>query len=120
MGPLSDIQVPDRVPMIQLTRLNNQGLLVNSDLIKFVETAPDTVLTLVSGEKIVVRESADAVLDKIIQFRRLVLGHDRGALPDLQPTSFIESHPGSDDSVARIRNQEPQSTPEGKRGPERG
>jgi hypothetical protein len=37
--------------MIQLTRLNNHPLIVNSDLIKFVERAPDTVLTLVSGEK---------------------------------------------------------------------
>ena len=37
--------------MIQLTRLNNHPLIVNSDLIKLVETAPDTVLTLVTGEK---------------------------------------------------------------------
>ena len=44
--------------MIQLTRLNNHPLVVNSDLIKFVEQAPDTVITLLSGEKIVVRESA--------------------------------------------------------------
>jgi flagellar protein FlbD len=59
--------------MIQLTRLNNQGLLVNCDLIKFVESAPDTVLTLVSGEKIVVRESSSEVLEKIIKFRRVVM-----------------------------------------------
>lgn len=59
--------------MIQLTRLNNQVLVVNCDLIKFVETAPDTVLTLVSGEKILVRESPDEVLQRIIVFRRGVL-----------------------------------------------
>lgn len=59
--------------MIQLTRLNNQALLVNCDLIKFVETAPDTVLTLISGEKILVRESPDEVLQRIIAFRRGVL-----------------------------------------------
>ena len=41
--------------MIRLTRLNNQPLVINSDLIKFVENAPDTVLTLVNGEKIIVR-----------------------------------------------------------------
>ena len=51
--------------MIQLTRLNNQLLVVNSDLIKFVEKSPDTVLTLVTGEKIVVRETTDDVLDRI-------------------------------------------------------
>lgn len=59
--------------MIELTRLNNHPLLVNSDLIKFVENAPDTVLTLVSGEKIVVLESAQSVLDKVVAFRRTVL-----------------------------------------------
>jgi uncharacterized protein YlzI (FlbEa/FlbD family) len=59
--------------MIQLTRLNNQPLTVNSDLIKFVEQAPDTVLTLVTGEKVVVLESSEQVLEKIIEFRRLIL-----------------------------------------------
>jgi flagellar protein FlbD len=59
--------------MIQLTRLNNQPLMVNSDLIKYVEKAPDTVLTLVSGEKLVVRESSDEVLAKIVEFRKSIL-----------------------------------------------
>lgn len=59
--------------MIQLTRLNNQPLVVNSDLIKFVEQAPDTVITLVTGEKIVVRESVPQILECIVQFRRTVL-----------------------------------------------
>ncbi|MFY9645024.1 MAG: flagellar FlbD family protein [Terriglobales bacterium] len=59
--------------MIQLTRLNNHALVVNSDLIKFVEQAPDTVITLLNGEKIVVRESAQNVLDRVIEFRRSVL-----------------------------------------------
>jgi flagellar protein FlbD len=59
--------------MIQLTRLNNQPLIVNSDLIKFVEHAPDTVLTLVTGEKVVVRETSDEVLQKITSFRRGIL-----------------------------------------------
>jgi flagellar protein FlbD len=59
--------------MIRLTRLNNQALAVNSDLIKFVEQSPDTVITLTTGEKIVVRESAEEVLARVIEFRRLVL-----------------------------------------------
>lgn len=59
--------------MIQLTRLNNSPLMVNSDLIKFVERAPDTVLTLVSGEKIIVLETPEHVLEKIIRFRRTIL-----------------------------------------------
>jgi flagellar protein FlbD len=73
--------------MIQLTRLNNHPLVVNSDLIKFVEQAPDTVITLVNGDKIVVRESAQDVLDRVVQFRRSVLqgmtpwSDNRSALP---------------------------------------
>jgi flagellar protein FlbD len=59
--------------MIRLTRLNNQSLTVNSDLIKFVEQSPDTLITLVTGEKIVVRESAEEVLERLIEFRRSVL-----------------------------------------------
>ena len=59
--------------MIRLTRLNNQALTVNSDLIKFVEQSPDTLITLVNGEKIVVRESAEEVLARIVEFRRSVL-----------------------------------------------
>lgn len=59
--------------MILLTRLNNSPLMVNSDLIKFVEQSPDTVITLINNEKILVREHADAVLERIVQFRRAVL-----------------------------------------------
>ena len=59
--------------VIRLTRLNGQGLAVNSDLIKFIENAPDTVLTLISGEKIIVRETTDQVVERIIAFRRSVL-----------------------------------------------
>lgn len=59
--------------MIHLTRLNNASLIVNSDLIKFVEQSPDTVITLLNGEKIIVREHADQILERIVAFRRAVL-----------------------------------------------
>ena len=59
--------------MIHLTRLNSQAFAVNSDLIKFIENAPDTVLTLTNGEKIIVRESTEQVVESIIRFRRAVL-----------------------------------------------
>jgi flagellar protein FlbD len=67
--------------MILLTRLNTHPLVVNSDLIKFVEQAPDTVITLLSGEKIVVRESAQDVLERVVQFRRSVF---LGTIPCLE------------------------------------
>jgi len=59
--------------VIQLTRLNNKPLVVNSDLIKFVEQAPDTLVTLITGEKIVVLEKVAEVLARVIEFRRSVL-----------------------------------------------
>ena len=60
--------------MIQLTRLNNSPLIVNSDLIKLIENTPDTVMTLVTGEKIVVLETSRQVVDRIVDFRRRILG----------------------------------------------
>lgn len=59
--------------MIQLTRLNKHPLIVNSDLIKLIENAPDTMLTLVTGEKIVVLESSDQIVEKIVEFRRQII-----------------------------------------------
>ena len=77
--------------MIQLTRLNNQPLIVNSDLIKCVERAPDTVLTLVTGEKIIVRETIDQVLERVIAFRRAILA---GLTPRLgEPLSPVAQPP---------------------------
>jgi len=71
--------------MIQLTRLNNQPLMVNSDLIKFIEKAPDTVLTLVSGEKVVVLESCEQVLEKVVEFRRTILSGVKALAPEPEP-----------------------------------
>jgi flagellar protein FlbD len=59
--------------MIQLTRLNNKSLVVNADLIKFVEQSPDTLVTLITGEKIVVRETVEEVLALVVAFRRSVV-----------------------------------------------
>jgi flagellar protein FlbD len=59
--------------MIQLTRLNNARLALNSDLIKYVEQAPDTVITLLNGEKLVVRETTDQVIERVLEFRRAIV-----------------------------------------------
>jgi len=59
--------------VIRLTRINRTSLAVNGDLIKFVESAPDTVITLITGEKVVVTESVDEIIDLIVRFRRTIL-----------------------------------------------
>jgi flagellar protein FlbD len=55
--------------MIELTRLNGHALFVNADLIKYIEAAPDTMITLVTNEKTVVRESCQQVLDLAHQYK---------------------------------------------------
>jgi flagellar protein FlbD len=59
--------------MIQLTRLNHVPLIVNSDLIEHVEVTPDTVIALTTGQKFLVLESAEEVVERVIQFRRAVV-----------------------------------------------
>ena len=59
--------------MIGLTRLNSQPITVNSDLIKFVESNPDTVITLINGDKILVHETAAQVVERVVAFRRAVI-----------------------------------------------
>jgi flagellar protein FlbD len=59
--------------MIELTRLNGHTLFVNCDLLKFAEAAPDTVLTLMTGEKIVVRETCAEVMAKSLKYRASIL-----------------------------------------------
>jgi flagellar protein FlbD len=80
--------------MIQLTRLNKQPLLVNSDLIKYVEHSPDTLLTLIGGDKIVVRETSEEVLERIIAFRRRVLEGlvPPGTAPDASTVLLPHGH----------------------------
>lgn len=59
--------------MIQLTRLNHVPLIVNSDLIEHVEVTPDTVVALTTGQKFLVLESAEEVVERVIQFRKAIL-----------------------------------------------
>jgi flagellar protein FlbD len=59
--------------MVHLTRLNNSRVTINSDLIKFVEQSPDTVITLLNGEKILVQEAVNEVVKRVVEFRREVL-----------------------------------------------
>jgi flagellar protein FlbD len=65
--------------MIALTRLNGQPIMVNADLIESVETTPDTVITLVSGNKLIVRDSMEAIQQRIIDFKRKIYGPNLSA-----------------------------------------
>jgi flagellar protein FlbD len=59
--------------MIKLTRLSREPLVLNSELIEYVEAIPDTVITLTTGQKLRVSESADEIVERVIEFRRAIL-----------------------------------------------
>jgi len=58
--------------MIHVTRLNHTALVLNSDLIEYLESTPDTVISLTTGQKIMVLETADEVIERVIRFRRAI------------------------------------------------
>ncbi len=56
--------------MIRLTRINHVPLVLNSDLIEHVEITPDTVISMTTGSKFLVLESAEEIIRQVIEFRR--------------------------------------------------
>ena len=56
--------------MISVTRLNGKGIVVNADLIRTIESNPDTTIQLVNGERIIVRESMREVVRLAIEYGR--------------------------------------------------
>jgi len=64
--------------MIPLRRLNNQVIMVNADLIESLESTPDTVVTLTSGNKLLVRDSMEEIQAKIVDFKRRIYGPKEG------------------------------------------
>jgi flagellar protein FlbD len=70
--------------MVRLTRLNHVPMVLNCDLIEHIDVTPDTVITLTTGQILRVRESADEVVRRIVEFRRRILDpqHVTQAEPD--------------------------------------
>ena len=60
--------------MIRLTRLNRAPIVLNSDLIEHVDITPDTVIAMTTGQVFRVLETAEEVIDRIVEFRRRVSG----------------------------------------------
>jgi flagellar protein FlbD len=56
--------------VIRITRLNGSELLVNAEMIEFVEASPDTIISLLSGKKIIVGESIETVVARVIAYKR--------------------------------------------------
>lgn len=56
--------------MIKVTRLNGTEYLLNPHLIESVDSTPDTTVTLVSGKKVVIKETPREVVDEIVTYRK--------------------------------------------------
>ena len=63
--------------MIKVQRLNDKEFVVNSDLILFIEETPDTVITLTTGQKVVVKESVDEIIEKVTDFKSKIFLYKR-------------------------------------------
>lgn len=58
--------------MISLTRLNGKRFVLNAELIRTVEETPDTLITLVSGEHVMVKETLREVVERVVEYGRLL------------------------------------------------
>lgn len=73
--------------MIRVHRLDGSELVVNADLVETVEATPDTIITLTTGKKLVVRDTVDEVVAAVVGYKRAIMlgpqmpatGSERGA-----------------------------------------
>jgi len=85
--------------MIELTRLNGTTMVLNSDLIKTAEASPDTMLTLITGEKFIVRENCDEIVERVLGWRSRLLAAVARRAPGagLERVASLSSIPNPDD-----------------------
>jgi len=76
--------------MIYVTRLNHTSVVLNADLIEYVETTPDTVISLTTGQKLMVRETAEEIVARVVHYRRSIVA---------PPDSGEHAQPGAGPAV---------------------
>ena len=60
--------------MITVTRLDDRVVVINAELIKMIESTPDTIITLINGDTMIVRENVDEVVRRAIDYARQIRG----------------------------------------------
>ena len=60
--------------MITVTRLDRRVVVINAELVKMIEAAPDTIITLINGDTIIVRETVDEVVTRAVDYARQIRG----------------------------------------------
>jgi flagellar protein FlbD len=103
--------------MIELTRLNGRSIVLNCDLIKTVEASPDTMLTLINGEKLIIREGISEVVERVLAYRARLLAVIARRLektPELESAVALTSVMGLELSEREKQNSHPTTVPENK------
>ena len=80
--------------MIKLTRLDGERFVLNADLIRYVEQRPDTFITLTTGERFVVAETLDQVVDLAVDYQQR-----KHLFPSLPLKNFPSNEPVSNASI---------------------
>ncbi len=52
--------------------MNDSELVINTDLIEFVEAIPETMISMTSGKKVMVKENIDEIVARVVEYRRLI------------------------------------------------
>jgi flagellar protein FlbD len=60
--------------MIQLTKINGHQIVLNADMIEYIEETPDTVITLTNNDKVIVKDRMTEIIGKVVRYRRILAG----------------------------------------------
>jgi flagellar protein FlbD len=75
--------------MIQVKKINQQDIIVNCELIQTIEFSPHAIISMMSGEKIVVDETPDAMMRKVIEYKRAIGSRGIEIVPSTAKTEDI-------------------------------
>ena len=63
--------------MIKVKKINGRDLIINAELIEFIEKTPDTIISMTTGKKIIVKDTCDELIKKVIEYRREIFPFKR-------------------------------------------
>ncbi|MEJ2635707.1 MAG: flagellar FlbD family protein [Calditrichia bacterium] len=61
--------------MITVTKINDTPITINAEMIEFIESTPDTIITMTNGKKVFVKESVDEVVERVVRYRQRCFEH---------------------------------------------
>ncbi len=61
--------------MITVTKINDTPITINAEMIEFIESTPDTIITMTNGKKVFVKESVDEVVERVVCYRQRCFEH---------------------------------------------